>query len=88
MIVQYFAIYLDSLTKHEKKYLLYIFRSFVLFPEFYSLTYGILCICFIRIVCECRVDDLCIEGLKECYFLDFLGPRGFAAELSHQTSCT
>lgn len=35
-----------------------------------------------------RVDDLCIEGLKECYFLDFLGPRGFAAELSHQTSCT
>ncbi|KAF7143967.1 hypothetical protein RHSIM_Rhsim05G0097300 [Rhododendron simsii] len=34
-----------------------------------------------------RVDDLCIEGLKECYFLDFLGPRGFAAELSHQSSC-
>ncbi|XP_058217160.1 uncharacterized protein LOC131328050 isoform X1 [Rhododendron vialii] len=34
-----------------------------------------------------RVDDLCIKGLKECYFLDFLGPRGFAAELSHQSSC-
>lgn len=30
---------------------------------------------------------MCIEGLKECYFLDFLGPRGFAAELSHQSSC-
>ncbi|PSS26175.1 Regulator of G-protein like, partial [Actinidia chinensis var. chinensis] len=34
-----------------------------------------------------RVEDLCIEGLKKCYFLDFLGPRGFAAELSQRTSC-
>ncbi|GFY90107.1 hypothetical protein Acr_07g0003040 [Actinidia rufa] len=33
------------------------------------------------------VEDLCIEGLKKCYFLDFLGPRGFAAELSQRTSC-
>nr|XP_043625689.1 uncharacterized protein LOC122597122 [Erigeron canadensis]XP_043625690.1 uncharacterized protein LOC122597122 [Erigeron canadensis] len=34
-----------------------------------------------------RVDDLSIEGLEKCYFLDFLGPKGFAAELSRRTSC-
>ncbi|CAL5434247.1 unnamed protein product [Camellia sinensis] len=34
-----------------------------------------------------RVEDLCVEGIKKCYFLDFLGPRGFAAELSWRTSC-
>lgn len=34
-----------------------------------------------------RVEDLCIDGLEKCYFLDFLGPKGFAAELSRQTSC-
>ncbi|KAK6135465.1 hypothetical protein DH2020_030790 [Rehmannia glutinosa] len=33
-----------------------------------------------------RVDDLCIEGMKTCYFLDFLGPKGFALELSRKTS--
>ncbi|XP_028087536.1 uncharacterized protein LOC114288253 [Camellia sinensis] len=33
------------------------------------------------------VEDLCVEGIKKCYFLDFLGPRGFAAELSWRTSC-
>lgn len=32
------------------------------------------------------VDDLCIEGLRTCYFLDFLGPKGLAQELSSQTS--
>ncbi|GFP86852.1 hypothetical protein PHJA_000829000 [Phtheirospermum japonicum] len=32
-----------------------------------------------------RVDDLCIEGMKTCYFLDFLGPEGFALELSRRT---
>lgn len=32
------------------------------------------------------VDDLCIEGMKTCYFLDFLGPKGFALELSRRTS--
>lgn len=35
----------------------------------------------------CRVEDLCVEGLKTCYFLDFLGPKGFAAELSQRTMC-
>ncbi|XP_071717210.1 uncharacterized protein [Rutidosis leptorrhynchoides] len=34
-----------------------------------------------------RVEDLCIDGLERCYFLDFLGPKGFAAELSRRTSC-
>ncbi|EYU18388.1 hypothetical protein ABFS82_02G051700 [Erythranthe guttata] len=33
-----------------------------------------------------RVDDLCIEGMKTCYFLDFLGPKDFALELSRRTS--
>ncbi|KAI3445817.1 hypothetical protein Pfo_002482 [Paulownia fortunei] len=32
------------------------------------------------------VDDLCIEGMKTCYFLDFFGPKGFALELSRRTS--
>ncbi|CAL5358217.1 unnamed protein product [Camellia sinensis] len=34
-----------------------------------------------------RVKDLCVEVIKKCYFLDFLGPRGFVAELSWRTSC-
>ncbi|KAK1386169.1 hypothetical protein POM88_023904 [Heracleum sosnowskyi] len=34
-----------------------------------------------------RVEDVCIDGLKTCYFLDFLGPKGFAAELSRKTMC-
>ncbi|KAL6545839.1 hypothetical protein OROGR_009713 [Orobanche gracilis] len=33
-----------------------------------------------------RVDELCIEGIKTCYFLDCLGPKGFALELSKRTS--
>ncbi|XP_071728390.1 uncharacterized protein [Rutidosis leptorrhynchoides] len=33
------------------------------------------------------LKDLCIDGLERCYFLDFLGPEGFAAELSRRTSC-
>uniref|UniRef100_A0A5B7C0F6 Uncharacterized protein n=1 Tax=Davidia involucrata TaxID=16924 RepID=A0A5B7C0F6_DAVIN len=34
-----------------------------------------------------RVEDLCVEGLKKCYFLDFIGPKGFVAELSQRLSC-
>ncbi|XP_047980672.1 uncharacterized protein LOC125222216 [Salvia hispanica] len=34
------------------------------------------------------VDDLCIEGMKTCYFLDCLGPKGFPLELSRRTSST
>ncbi|KAJ0700564.1 hypothetical protein HanOQP8_Chr10g0369221 [Helianthus annuus] len=34
-----------------------------------------------------RVEDLCIDGLEKCYFLDFIGPKGFAVELSRRTSC-
>lgn len=33
-----------------------------------------------------RVEDVCIEELKTCYFLDFIGPKGFAFELSKRTS--
>ncbi|KAK4401797.1 hypothetical protein Sango_0920400 [Sesamum angolense] len=32
------------------------------------------------------VEDLCIEGMKTCYFLDFLGPKGFALELAMRTT--
>lgn len=34
-----------------------------------------------------RVEDLCIDGLQNCYFLDFIGPKGFAGELVRRTSC-
>ncbi|XP_069145825.1 uncharacterized protein [Solanum lycopersicum] len=34
-----------------------------------------------------RVEDLCIDGLQNCYFLDFVGPKGFAEELTRRTSC-
>ncbi|KAL7199627.1 hypothetical protein ACSBR2_021837 [Camellia fascicularis] len=34
-----------------------------------------------------RVEDLCVEGIKKCYFLDFLRPRGFVAEPSWRTLC-
>ncbi|KAL5787872.1 hypothetical protein ACOSP7_004821 [Xanthoceras sorbifolium] len=34
-----------------------------------------------------RVEDLCIEGLESVYLLDFLGPKGFAAELSQRVLC-
>lgn len=34
-----------------------------------------------------RVEDLCIDGLQNCYFLDFVGPKGFAEELAQRTSC-
>lgn len=34
-----------------------------------------------------RVEDLCYEGLKTCYFLDFIGPKGFAVELWRRTAC-
>ncbi|VFQ78245.1 unnamed protein product [Cuscuta campestris] len=34
-----------------------------------------------------RVEDLCVDGLEKCYFLDFIGPKGLALELSRRTSC-
>lgn len=34
-----------------------------------------------------RVEDFYLEGLKKCYFLDFLGPRRFAAKLSERSNC-
>ncbi|CAA2961320.1 RRP12-like protein [Olea europaea subsp. europaea] len=35
-----------------------------------------------------RIEDVSIEGLEKCYFLDCIGPKGFAVELSRRTSCT
>ncbi|XP_019165377.1 PREDICTED: uncharacterized protein LOC109161432 [Ipomoea nil] len=34
-----------------------------------------------------RVEDLCVEGVEKCYFLDFIGPKGLALELRRRTSC-
>ncbi|KAJ4716020.1 Heat shock protein [Melia azedarach] len=34
-----------------------------------------------------RVEDLFIEGLERVYLLDFLGPGGFAAQLSRKSMC-
>ncbi|KAK0590906.1 hypothetical protein LWI29_033049 [Acer saccharum] len=34
-----------------------------------------------------KVEDLYIEGLERVYLLDFLGPKGFAAELSQRSMC-
>ncbi|GMN58312.1 hypothetical protein TIFTF001_027409 [Ficus carica] len=33
-----------------------------------------------------RVEDLCTEGLEKLYLLDFLGPKGFAEEISRRAS--
>lgn len=34
-----------------------------------------------------RIEDLYVEGLERCYFLDFLGPKGFAAAVSRRATC-
>ncbi|KAJ0077846.1 hypothetical protein Patl1_37062 [Pistacia atlantica] len=34
-----------------------------------------------------RVEDLCIDGLERVYLLDFLGPKGYAAQLSQRNIC-
>ncbi|XP_059591970.1 uncharacterized protein LOC100259417 isoform X4 [Vitis vinifera] len=34
-----------------------------------------------------RVEDLNVEGINKCYFLDFLGPKGFAVDLSQKSPC-
>ncbi|XP_038886892.1 uncharacterized protein LOC120077095 isoform X3 [Benincasa hispida] len=34
-----------------------------------------------------RIEDLYVEGLERCYFLDFLGPKGFAAAVSRRPTC-
>ncbi|XP_022136385.1 uncharacterized protein LOC111008108 isoform X2 [Momordica charantia] len=38
-------------------------------------------------VAPLRIDDLYVEGLERCYFLDFLGPKGFAATISRRPTC-
>ncbi|KAL8136588.1 hypothetical protein V2J09_002589 [Rumex salicifolius] len=34
-----------------------------------------------------RIDDLRIIGIEKCYLLDFVGPPGFALQLSRTTNC-
>ncbi|TXG54082.1 hypothetical protein EZV62_019338 [Acer yangbiense] len=34
-----------------------------------------------------KVEDLYIEGLERVYLLNFLGPKGFAAQLSQRSMC-
>ncbi|KAK9286303.1 hypothetical protein L1049_014693 [Liquidambar formosana] len=34
-----------------------------------------------------RIEDLYVDELEKCYFLDFLGPKGFAVELSRRSMC-
>ncbi|XP_031281825.1 uncharacterized protein LOC116140318 isoform X1 [Pistacia vera] len=34
-----------------------------------------------------RVEDLCIDGLERVYLLDFLGPKGYAAQLAQRNIC-
>ncbi|XP_074275816.1 uncharacterized protein LOC141599638 [Silene latifolia] len=72
---------------------LYNYPSFsgafsALFAHLYHSCLGIPCLIlpFSSIV-PFRVDDVCFEGLKTCYFLDFIGPEGFAGELSRKTAC-
>ncbi|XP_038886891.1 uncharacterized protein LOC120077095 isoform X2 [Benincasa hispida] len=38
-------------------------------------------------VAPLRIEDLYVEGLERCYFLDFLGPKGFAAAVSRRPTC-
>lgn len=37
-------------------------------------------------VAPLRIEDLYVEGLERCYFLDFLGPKGFAAAVSRRSA--
>ncbi|KAK9677390.1 hypothetical protein RND81_11G140200 [Saponaria officinalis] len=72
---------------------LYNYPSFsgafsALFAHLYHSTLQIPCLLLpFSSVVPFRVDDLCFEGLKKCYFLDFIGPDGFARELSRRTAC-
>ncbi|KGN43814.1 uncharacterized protein LOC101209755 [Cucumis sativus] len=38
-------------------------------------------------VAPLRVEDLYVDGLERCYFLDFLGSKGFAAAISRRPTC-
>ncbi|KAA0031403.1 hypothetical protein IC582_000180 [Cucumis melo] len=38
-------------------------------------------------VAPLRVEDFYVDGLERCYFLDFLGPKGFAAAFSRRPTC-
>ncbi|GAB2245401.1 hypothetical protein Droror1_Dr00000894 [Drosera rotundifolia] len=57
-----------------------------LFARIFHSKLGIPCLVLpFSSVVPLRVDDLAFDGLKRCYFLDFIGPEGFALELSRRT---
>ncbi|KAK1417574.1 hypothetical protein QVD17_26703 [Tagetes erecta] len=88
---------LESLTKARQQrtqnFVLYNYPSFsgafsALFAHLFHRHLNLPCLILpFSSVQPFRVEDLCIDGLEKCYFLDFLGPKGFAAELSRRTSC-
>ncbi|XP_076954789.1 uncharacterized protein LOC143629385 [Bidens hawaiensis] len=88
---------LESLTKaHEQNtqnIVLYNYPSFsgafsALFAHIFHQQLNLPCLILpFSSVEPFKVDDLCVDGVKNCYFLDFLGPKGFAAELATRTSC-
>ncbi|KAI3774631.1 hypothetical protein L1987_49190 [Smallanthus sonchifolius] len=88
---------LESLTKAQEErtqnVVLYNYPSFsgafsALFAHLFHRHLNLPCLILpFSSVAPFRVEDLCIDGLEKCYFVDFLGPKGFAAELSRRTSC-
>ncbi|KAF5181907.1 heat shock protein [Thalictrum thalictroides] len=87
---------LETLAKASEEkipnLILYNYPSFsgafaALFAHLYhshlNLPYLILPFSFVE---PLRVDDLKIEGVEICYLLDFIGPKGFATELSRSVS--
>ncbi|KAL4588586.1 hypothetical protein LXL04_001478 [Taraxacum kok-saghyz] len=88
---------LESLTiareERTQNLVLYNYPSFsgafsALFAHLFHLHLNIPCLILpFSSVEPFRVEDLCIDGVEKYYFLDFLGPKGFAAELSRKTSC-
>ncbi|XP_051146382.1 uncharacterized protein LOC127261977 isoform X2 [Andrographis paniculata] len=71
---------------------LYKYPSFsgayaALFAHLYHSQLNIPCVILpFSAVVPLRVEDLCIEGLETCYFLDFLGLGSLASELTRRTS--
>ncbi|XP_011087978.1 uncharacterized protein LOC105169304 isoform X2 [Sesamum indicum] len=71
---------------------LYNYPSFsgaygALFAHLYHFRLNLPCLILpFSAVAPFSVEDLCIEGMKTCYLLDFLGPKGFALELYMRTT--
>ncbi|KAK3182686.1 hypothetical protein Dsin_029972 [Dipteronia sinensis] len=69
---------------------LYKYPSFsgafsALFAQLFHSRFHLPCLLFpFSSVAPFKIEDLYIEGLERFYLLDFLGPKGFAAELSQR----